>query len=101
MPFPPLLICRASSQTILTGESFYVNGMTTYLQTNYIFSLFYPIAYMGCKLWFKDSIISLTNIDFTTELGIMEQEQVNADLGISEESNISASKYDKWLNRFF
>ncbi|KJA27673.1 hypothetical protein HYPSUDRAFT_1095045 [Hypholoma sublateritium FD-334 SS-4] len=69
--------------------------------SNYFNCLFYPIAYMGCKLWFKDSIISLTNIDFTTELGIMEQEQVNADLGISEESNISASKYDKWLNRFF
>ena len=56
---------------------------------------------MGCKLWFKDFLIPLTDIDFTTELGIMEQEQADTDLGISDESNIPRSKYDKWLNRFF
>lgn len=75
--------------------------MITCFRTNYILSLFYPVAYMGCKLWFKDSLISLTDIDFTTELGIMEQEQVDTDLGVSDESYISTSKYDKWLNRFF
>lgn len=39
-------------------------------------SIVFPIAYVACKIWLRDSLVPLDSIDFRTELDKIEAEDM-------------------------
>lgn len=64
-------------------------------------SIIFPILYIICKVWLRDTMLPLRAIDIRSELDIIKQEQI--DDGHAEEAAFKASLslYDRVLNALF
>ncbi|KAF8198023.1 amino acid permease [Pholiota molesta] len=102
-PYQPYLTYYALAMNILI---LVFNGWDSFLPTfdlslfisKYFNCLSYPVLYIGCKAWLKDRMIPLTDIDFPTELTVIEDENMLSD---TQDNTNGDSTYDKWLNSFF
>ncbi|KAF9474574.1 hypothetical protein BDN70DRAFT_884659 [Pholiota conissans] len=102
-PWQPYLTYYALVMNILI---LLFNGWDSFLPTfdlslfisKYFNCLLYPILYLGCKWWLKDPMIPLSDLDFQTELNIIEDEVVHSQ---TPNDATAETTYDKWLNGLF
>ncbi|KDR75338.1 hypothetical protein GALMADRAFT_249379 [Galerina marginata CBS 339.88] len=104
-PLQPYLTYYALAMNILVlifsgWNSFFPTFDLSLFTSNYFNCIFYPLLYLGCKLWFKDTMVELDAIDIQTELDLIdiEVEQVFAE---NQLDCAGLSTYDRFLNSIF
>ncbi|PPQ89499.1 hypothetical protein CVT25_012171 [Psilocybe cyanescens] len=102
-PLQPYITYYALSMNIFIllfsgWNSFFPSFNLSSFASNYLNCLIYPAFYFVCKVWLKDSVISLDAIDINSELNLIELEKDNADIQ-TDVSKLSA--YDRFLNSIF
>ncbi|KAF9445904.1 hypothetical protein P691DRAFT_777232, partial [Macrolepiota fuliginosa MF-IS2] len=93
-PFQPYLTYYALVMNILIllfsgWTSFFGKFDLSSFLSNYLNCLIFPLAYLGCKVYFRDQFVPLDKIDLATELAIVARERV------SETHRASESRYDR------
>ncbi|KXN90165.1 Lysine-specific permease [Leucoagaricus sp. SymC.cos] len=82
---------------LFSGWTSFVDGfnVSSFL-SNYLNCLIYPLAYLGCKIYIRDSVIPLKDMELLAELAA-----VNRERGLVHYQPQQKSWYDRILNAVF